>query len=134
MWLKYDVCLNDFLFHDSGIKFIKTFIIYFLLFNIFTHKSTYFPGNSDQSSTSKSGLAPMLPASRLLVEAFGLMTRQIPATGPKGHLLKGDVLKFIEENKVPRLNLQAAKQESSSINKKPMQPDVKKVAKAPEGL
>ena len=131
MWLKYDVYLNSSLFHDSDIKFINHSLS---AFNIFTHKFTCFPGNANESISSKPELAPMLPASRLLVEAFGLMTKQIPATGPKGHLLKGDVLKFIEENKVSRLHLQAAKQESSFINKKPEQPDVKKVAKAPEGL
>ena len=70
----------------------------------------------------------MLPASRLLVEAFGLMTKQIPATGPKGHLLKGDVLKYIESNKVPRLELQTAN--ASLVTEKVKQADTKKVAKA----
>ena len=93
-----------------------------------------FSGDDMEGVNGNTQTAPMLPAARLLVEAFGLMTRQIPATGPKGHLLKGDVLKYIEENKVPKLNLQAVKQEASGVRKKPMQPDAKNVIKNVEGM
>lgn len=56
----------------------------------------------------------MLPAARLLVEAFGLMKGTIPATGPKGHILKGDVLQFIGANKLTRPELKNAKKETQS--------------------
>ena len=104
-------------------------------FSYFVKHGTQFESFSgDDSVNSNTQIAPMLPAARLLVEAFGLMTRQIPATGPKGHLLKGDVLKYIEENKVPKLNLQAVKEEVSGVKKKPMQPDAKNVIAKAEGM
>jgi len=97
--------------------------------DLFPQSSDSLAGDDMEGVNGNTQTAPMLPAARLLVEAFGLMTRQIPATGPKGHLLKGDVLKYIEENKVPKLNLQAVKQEASGVRKKPMQPDAKNVIK-----
>ena len=56
----------------------------------------------------------MLPAARLLVEAFGLMKGTIPATGPKGHILKGDVLRFIDANKLTKPELKYPKEGTDS--------------------
>jgi pyruvate/2-oxoglutarate dehydrogenase complex dihydrolipoamide acyltransferase (E2) component len=40
------------------------------------------------------------PAVRTLLEQYHLQFSQIPATGRKGKLLKGDVLKYITDNKL----------------------------------
>jgi hypothetical protein len=40
------------------------------------------------------------PAVRVLLEQYHLQSSQITATGRKGKLLKGDVLKYIADNKL----------------------------------
>ena len=98
-------------------------------------KVSFLPDDGHEKVSSNGQLAPMLPAARLLVEAFGLARGHIPATGPKGHLLKGDVLKYIVDNKVPKLDLQGSvKQDDSFTTKKPLQPDAKTARQPPEGL
>lgn len=77
--------------------------------------------------------APMLPAARLLMEAFGLMTKPIPATGPKGHLLKGDVLQYIEANKVPKLQLHSTEKPSPIIKERPERVETKTTEQAVKG-
>ena len=44
----------------------------------------------------------MLPSARLLAETFGLALEKIPSTGPKGHLLKGDILSYIDTHSIAR--------------------------------
>lgn len=41
------------------------------------------------------------PAVRLLLETYQLNPGLIPATGPKGRLLKGDVLRFVAQGGKP---------------------------------
>ncbi len=51
----------------------------------------------------------MGPAVRGLLERYGLSASSVPATGPRGSLLKGDVLNYISRGKLlpieSRLNL-----------------------------
>lgn len=53
------------------------------------------------SQVSNSSLAGLSPAVRLLLETYELDPRLIPATGPKGRLLKGDVLRFVAQGGRP---------------------------------
>ena len=43
----------------------------------------------------------MSPAVRVLLETYQLNPRLIPATGPKGRLLKGDVLRYVAQGGKP---------------------------------
>eukprot|EP00794_Sanderia_malayensis_P013984 gene13984-15442_t len=61
-------------------------------------------GHSEHTFSPSNDL--MLPSARLLVEAFGLANANIPSTGPKGHLLKGDVLNYVSVNNISRLKQQ----------------------------
>lgn len=40
------------------------------------------------------------PAVRMLLEQYHLQSSQVAATGRKGKLLKGDVLKYVADNKL----------------------------------
>ena len=56
------------------------------------------PGNGAAAAAAE---AAMSPAVRKLVEENRLDPAAIPATGPKGHLTKGDVIAFMESAKAP---------------------------------
>ena len=45
------------------------------------------------------------PAAGTYLRRFGVLPSQIKATGPRGHVLKGDVLQYIEANKLQARNL-----------------------------
>lgn len=49
------------------------------------------------------------PAVRLLLETYQLNPGLIPATGPKGRLLKGDVLRFVAQGGKPFMKPEEAK-------------------------
>lgn len=49
------------------------------------------------------------PAVRLLLETYQLNPGLIPATGPKGRLLKGDVLRFVAQGGKPFTKPEEAK-------------------------
>ena len=57
------------------------------------------PGNGAAAAAAEE--AAMSPAVRKLVEENRLDPAAIPATGPKGHLTKGDVIAFMESAKAP---------------------------------
>ena len=84
----------------SQIKYFLLIKIYFIVQCLVELET---PDNNDGLKHTAQSL---LPSARLLIEAFGLIKGQIPASGPKGHLLKGDVLKYIELNKLTRLPLE----------------------------
>ena len=40
------------------------------------------------------------PAAGGYLFRYGVLPSKVVATGPRGHVLKGDILKYIEENKL----------------------------------
>ena len=38
---------------------------------------------------------------------YGVLPSQVVATGPRGHVLKGDVLKYVEDNKLQQRDLKS---------------------------
>ena len=54
-----------------------------------------------EPASSGGSLGGLSPAVRLLLETYQLDSRLIPATGPRGRLLKGDVLRFIAQEGRP---------------------------------
>lgn len=60
------------------------------------------PSAPTPSPTASAGSAkPLSPAVLALVNLYGLDPSAIPATGPKGHVLKGDVLAFLGDTPPP---------------------------------
>ncbi len=53
--------------------------------------------SDDQPSNKPAGDQPLSPAVRRLVEEHSLDASKIPASGPNGRLLKGDVLAYVED-------------------------------------
>ena len=45
------------------------------------------------------------PAAGGYLRRYGLLPSQITATGPRGHILKSDVLKYAEDNKIKAIDL-----------------------------
>ncbi|KAK2573989.1 Pyruvate dehydrogenase protein X component [Acropora cervicornis] len=57
--------------------------------------------HSSHSHTDPKESVLMSPAVRILLETYRLNPRLIPATGPKGRLLKGDVLRYVAQEGKP---------------------------------
>ena len=66
----------------------------------------------------------MSPAVRLLLETYHLNPRLISATGPKGRLLKGDVLRFVAQGGKPFTE----PEEEAKVSTKPASPQKAKPA------
>ena len=61
----------------------------------------------------------MSPAVRVLLETYHLDARLIPATGPKGRLLKGDVLRMVAQGGQPFTKLEEEKEDSVEVKQPP---------------
>ena len=72
--------------------------------HFYSSKATGFEAELSQEM-SKFKVAP---AAGTYMRRFGVLPSQIKATGPKGHVLKSDVLQFIEDNKMPKRDLLVA--------------------------
>ena len=57
--------------------------------------------HSSHSHTDPKESVLLSPAVRILLETYHLNPRLIPATGPKGRLLKGDVLRYVAQEGKP---------------------------------
>lgn len=57
--------------------------------------------HSNHSHTDPKESVLMSPAVRILLETYHLNPRLIPTTGPKGRLLKGDVLRYVAQEGKP---------------------------------
>ena len=47
------------------------------------------------------------PAAGGYLLRYGVLPSQVVATGPRGHVLKGDVLKYVEDNKLQPRDLKS---------------------------
>ena len=47
------------------------------------------------------------PAAGGYLRRYGVLPSQVVATGPRGHVLKGDVLKYVEDNKLQHRDLKS---------------------------
>ncbi len=90
----------------KNLKFGLCLLLNFLFISTDSSNSS---GGSEVGLTSLSD-ALMLPSARLLVEAYNLTNEKIQSTGPKGHILKGDVLKYISFNNITRPEIKQVKQ------------------------
>jgi len=83
--------------------------------------------SSESSQTAGSPTdKPLTPAVLRLISLHHLDPSKIPATGPKNRLLKGDVLKFLEQG--PAKSAPPPKKEAEKLTK-----DEKKAPSKPEG-
>lgn len=58
-------------------------------------------GETSHSTSDPDSSVLISPAVRVLLETYHLNPRLIPATGPKGRLLKGDVLRYVAQGGQP---------------------------------
>ncbi|KAJ7387112.1 hypothetical protein OS493_004077 [Desmophyllum pertusum] len=65
------------------------------------HRDTEDSASGTSSSTHGDADVLMSPAVRVLLETYQLNPRLIQATGPKGRLLKGDVLRYVAQGGKP---------------------------------
>lgn len=65
------------------------------------HRDTEDSASGTSSSTHGDTDVLMSPAVRVLLETYQLNPRLIQATGPKGRLLKGDVLRYVAQGGKP---------------------------------
>lgn len=86
------------------------------------------------TSTSTASSAPrqdaLLPATAALVRRYEIDPSSIPATGPKGHLLKGDVLKALASGNFKKAAAAPSKQTATAT---PAQTQAEQPAPAPRG-
>lgn len=66
-----------------------------------THRETEDSASVESSPTHSGGDVLMSPAVRVLLETYKLNPGLIQATGPKGRLLKGDVLRYVAQEGQP---------------------------------
>lgn len=66
-----------------------------------THSETKESASVESSSAHGGGDVLMSPAVRVLLETYQLNPSLIQATGPKGRLLKGDVLRYVAQEGQP---------------------------------
>ena len=57
------------------------------------------------------------PSAGGYLRRYGLLPSQVTATGPKGHLLKGDVLQYAQDNKVKAIDLRQTSQAEAPAQK-----------------
>lgn len=66
-----------------------------------THRETEDSASVESSATRGGSDVLMSPAVRVLLETYKLNPGLIQATGPKGRLLKGDVLRYVAQEGQP---------------------------------
>ena len=66
-----------------------------------THREAEDSASVESSPAHGSGDVLMSPAVRVLLETYQLNPSLIQATGPKGRLLKGDVLRYVAQGGQP---------------------------------
>ena len=85
---------------SSVIKHTNQLKCFFLSLDVVTNPAET-TDHSSHSHTDPKESVLMSPAVRILLETYRLNPRLIPATGPKGRLLKGDVLRYVAQEGKP---------------------------------